>query len=79
MREILDFLSNDEYWRMTAHRQLGYHVDYLEWRRRQDEKDNFVKLAGKRVNKIIDELLEERKRKLAGMCVKCGRAVIDHR
>jgi hypothetical protein len=59
MREILDFLSHDKYWEMTARTQLSYHKNYLNWRRNQGEQDNFIKLAGENVNKIIDSIVNE--------------------
>jgi hypothetical protein len=60
MREILDFLSHDEYWETTAKAQLSYHIDYFVWRRQQKIEADFARLAGSKVNVIIDRLIATR-------------------
>jgi hypothetical protein len=57
MKELLDIYGKDRYWRMTAHRQLSYHAAYLRWIKTQPDDHNFVKLAGTKVNNMIDEIL----------------------
>lgn len=67
MKEILDILGKDKYWKLTVKRQLGYHVDYFIWRRKNFKLDkeayvenDFIELAGDKVNSIINEIIKRR-------------------
>jgi hypothetical protein len=77
-RQMLDWFEKDEYWSDTIKRNFRYHAAYFSARKIQKEAEarearksggevrrDFVYCSGPKVNKLIDAVIEEHRRKIA--------------